>query len=397
MSDGKWATKTGIELSKEQFDMLESFKKELKIPDNASQDSGVQDDTTLFRFLSGKKWDQAEAIQQYNAMVKWREDMEVDRIFEWAEENKDKIANIRKMYPSERYGYDKFGRPLVIHRLGQIPAAEFADRVDRADFKKFHIWKFEKLMKLCREQSKKLKKPIFNLTVIVDAEGLSMAHRHFRPYFSSSASIDKQNYPELLNSVTVVNSPWILPTLYNFVKHLIDPNTRNKIGFFADDYKEVLLEKVDEKELPKAFGGGNEKPIPVPTVTSADKDGLESQYVSMMDAWELYKHCEDEKGGKYVWHFKLESYDINFSVDWQEKGSEEWKSIVNEEKVTKHQGEFTAKGPGQLRLTFDNKYSYLTSKTVKYALALHLEGANVDQFGVSTRIKATGNEETKNE
>jgi len=91
---------------------------------------------------------------------------------------------------------------------------------------------FEKLMNICREQTKKLQKAITQITVIVDAEGCSFQHRHFTPYFKSNAGIDKQNYPEFLYSVTVVNAPWIFPTLFNFVKGFIDPNTREKIQFF---------------------------------------------------------------------------------------------------------------------------------------------------------------------
>eukprot|EP00466_Bigelowiella_natans_P005831 jgi/Bigna1/78900/fgenesh1_pg.58_\ len=94
-----------------------------KIPEiGVPQDTGIKDDTTLFRFLSGKKWDISDALEQYRAMLKWREDMKVDDIFKWEEDNMDKCKAIKDLYPSEHYGFDREGRPLLVHRIGLIPA-----------------------------------------------------------------------------------------------------------------------------------------------------------------------------------------------------------------------------------------------------------------------------------
>eukprot|EP00471_Norrisiella_sphaerica_P006854 CAMPEP_0184483506 /NCGR_PEP_ID=MMETSP0113_2-20130426/5163_1 /TAXON_ID=91329 /ORGANISM="Norrisiella sphaerica, Strain BC52" /LENGTH=397 /DNA_ID=CAMNT_0026863959 /DNA_START=161 /DNA_END=1354 /DNA_ORIENTATION=+ len=383
-------TLTGIELTEEQYKQFQAFKKELKIPEKGvPQDSGVQDDTTLYRFLSGKKWNMEVALKQYKDMLKWRTEMKVDSIAKWYEENKEKCDKIQSMYPSEHYGFDKYGRPLLVHRIGAVPAAAFAKAIDIEDFKKYHIYKFEQMMQLCRDQTKKLKKPIYNLSVIVDADGLGFHHRHYKPYFQANAKIDKQNYPEFLYTVKVINAPWVLPTIYSIVKHIIDPNTRDKIDFLSEDYKDVLEKEISPEQIPKAYKGLCEKKIPEAIVVE-DDEGLDTESVMMMSSKEFTKHCNDPNGGKFVWLFKLEAYDIDFKVSFKATGSEDWVEVLNESKIEKHEGQYDVKGTGELKLTFDNSYSYMTSKTLKYMLALHSNSGN-DEFGASTRKDSKSN------
>jgi len=246
------------------------------------------------------------------------------------------------------------------------------------------------MLNVCRSQSKKLKKPIYQITVIVDAQGLSFGHRHYKPFFTASSSIDKQNYPEFLSSVTVINAPWVLPTIYGLVSHLIDPNTRNKVTFFQDDYGDTLRKKIDMKEIPKDFGGACEKELPVPIVSTKNEEGLETETISMMSSWEVTKRCKDPKGGRFAWVFKLEAYDINFRVEFKGKDDKDFKVIQSLEQVKKHEGEHDFKTPGEIKLVFDNTYSYLTSKTVQYLIALHNNASDEDGFGVSTRKSTTG-------
>lgn len=151
---------------------------------------------------------------------------------------------------------------------------------------------------------------------------------------------------------------------------------------------------VESKNLAKDYGGECDTPLPVPDVKScedADPDGLMAQKVSMMDSFILVKECDDEKGGRYAWLFRIEQYDINFKVEWREKGSEEWTVVEDLKNVETHESSFSTDSTGELRLTFDNTHSYFTSKNVKYALLLHPRGAE----SIETSRKKTNEESIK--
>mmetsp|Transcript_19337 Transcript_19337/g.27228 ORF Transcript_19337/g.27228 Transcript_19337/m.27228 type:complete len:384 (+) Transcript_19337:2-1153(+) len=341
----------------------------MKIPEDAPFD-GVQDDLALYRFLKAKKWKFEVAKKQYQAMRKYREDEKVGQIFEWADEKKDVVELIESLFPYRLSGYDKEGRPILYEDLGSIPASRFAKLVTREQNHKHHTMFMENIMNRLLEASKKEKRPIFQTTVVVDMGGSSMESRHFVPYFKDMSQQDEQNYPEIVHAVFVVNSPWVFPYLYGLVKHFIDPNTREKVRVYSSGYEKDLLQEVDAKTLNIKYGGENDEELPtVRGVKMKNRDEeMTSKNVPARDSLEVVNVCGDKKGGKFEWVFKLDDLDIDFKVEWKGAKDKSPKTIIDESRISEHSGEYTAKGIGELKIVFNNTYSYLTSKDVNYAV-----------------------------
>mmetsp|Transcript_5490 Transcript_5490/g.9184 ORF Transcript_5490/g.9184 Transcript_5490/m.9184 type:complete len:410 (+) Transcript_5490:11-1240(+) len=358
-----------LDLSNDQKEMILKLRAEMKIPEDAPFD-GVQDDLALYRFLKAKKWDFEVAKKQYQAMRKYREDEKVAKIFEWAQEKEDLVELIDSLFPYKLSGYDKGGRPILYEDLGSIPASRFAKLVTREQNHKHHTMFMENLMRKLLEASKKEKRPIFQTTVVVDMGGSSMESRHFVPYFKDMSQQDEQNYPEIVNAVFVVNSPWVFPYLYGLVKHFIDPNTREKVRVYSSGYEKELLKEIDVKTLNIKYGGENNEELPtVRGVKMKNRDEeMTSKNVAARDSLEVVNACEDKKGGKFEWVFKLDDLDIDFKVEWKGAKDKNPKTLIDESRITQHSGEYVAKGIGELKITFNNTYSYLTSKDVNYAV-----------------------------
>jgi len=70
---------------------------------------------------------------------------------------------------------------------------------------------------------------------------------------------------------------------------------------------------------------------------------------------------------------KLDSYDVNLRIEWTKKGAKEGetKCVVAKEKMSEDEGSLEVEGEGELKLIFDNTYSYLTSKDVRFAVYFH--------------------------
>jgi len=357
-------------LSEEQKGMLQDFKNELKIPENVPFD-GVADDLTLFRFISAKKWVMKDALKQYRAYREWRVSEELDKIQEWAKQHQSDIALIESLFPISQHGWDKGGRPLIYENIGVIPAARFAKLVKSEPFHKWHVWWMENLMRTMREQTKKLGKPVYKVTCIVDMQGSSFESRHFVPFFKIMSTCDEQNYPEIVQNVYCVNSPWIFPALYSLVKNFIDPNTREKIQVHSSGYEGKLLEQVDAKVLNKKYGGENPEELPTVKgikVNEVGSEDLMSKSVAARDAFVHTVKCDDKHGGKFLWVVEVQSLDITLKVEWKGHKDKKTTLVQHTEKVDKSAGDFLAKAPGVLTLTMDNTYSYLTSKDVRYAV-----------------------------
>jgi len=73
------------------------------------------------------------------------------------------------------------------------------------------------------------------------------------------------------------------------------------------------------------------------------------------------------EAGNVAWRFACESYDVNFSADFLPQGKDATPLELHAvERKEAEDGIFDAPGPGTVRLTFDNGFSWTRGKTVKY-------------------------------
>mmetsp|Transcript_17823 Transcript_17823/g.43629 ORF Transcript_17823/g.43629 Transcript_17823/m.43629 type:complete len:417 (-) Transcript_17823:120-1370(-) len=365
----------------------EQLKSELKDFPKEPKFDGVYDDLTLFRFLSAKKWNVDAAVEQYKGYLQYRKDEKVDEIFKWAEDNKETVELIDSLFPCSQHGLDKGGRPIVVENIGGIPSSKYASLVSMEDSHRRHVLFMEEITKTLRELTLKTGKPVYQVTGIVEMKGASLDTRHFVPYFQDLSKIDERNYPEIVHIVFAVNCPWVFPMLYGLVKHFIDPNTREKIRVYSNNYLDDVLKEVDKEVLNVKYGGDNTEELP--TVKGVKLKGMteemEGKNVPARDSVQVTKKCEDKKGGKFEWSFKLESLDIDFKVTWQGIKDKKPVVVVDESRIDGHTGDYKAKGPGTFTLTFDNTFSYLTSKQVNFALI----------FNSATMLKAQAHIEAR--
>uniref|UniRef100_A0A7S2TSC1 CRAL-TRIO domain-containing protein n=1 Tax=Lotharella oceanica TaxID=641309 RepID=A0A7S2TSC1_9EUKA len=307
-------------------------------------------------------------------MAEWRKKEKMDLIPAWEKKHGERIELSKKLYPSCICGDDKYDRPIVVARMGMIPAKEFVETFTKEEWDMHHKWRMEKTIELLRKRSIALKKPITQLIVILDMEGIGFPFRHMMPYMKMTSAVDKQNYPEIVGNIFCVNTPWIVPVLFRVISPFIDARTKEKIIVSAKvDPK--AFEVVGEEVMPKAYGG--KSPVELPG-GDAKKKGKEKEgedddlavnrSVAAGGNYTFVKKCSDPRGGKYIWAMKLRAYDVSLRIAWTPDGAEEATSVANVEKVAQHEGEFEVKSAGSLHFTFDNSYSYFRSKEVQCAI-----------------------------
>jgi len=345
------------------------------------------DDVILYRFLRGYSLDVAAASAALNKSLKWRKENKVDEIA--AKVAKMEIhefpyhEKMSRLNPQNvHHGFDKYGQPLALAQLGRLDPnlliKILSDDAIREYMIYFMEYKRNVLSALSREKG-----VIFRTCRIVDLTGLGS--KHLAPKglkaFRSVISLVQDNYPEMAGTVYYVNAPWIFTSLWTLIKPWIKPTTLEKVAILGHDYQAELLKAVDAKYLPKNLGGEctcSDKGGCIPNVdvdegmTKLVVGASASQQHVVVVPPLAYTDVKEAAGASYLvtWEFRTESNNIDFEVKFQKASDKSEEVIAKKARLDSHlqmiEGGYETKEPGSLIFTWDNTYSWTSSKTVLY-------------------------------
>jgi len=89
--------------------------------------------------------------------------------------------------------------------------------------------------------------------------GVTTANPSTKELFKLAAQVGSDYYPETMGNTFIINAPMVFRGLWKVAKGFLDERTRNKIKVKGGekDYLPVLLEFVEEENLPTFLGGKN--------------------------------------------------------------------------------------------------------------------------------------------
>jgi len=333
-------------------------------------------DFTLYRFLKLHSFHVDPARKAFIDYLHWRANHKLDTVLSTTP---NKIDTIRTLVPHAYHGHDKEGRPIYIEKTGKIHCAALADEsvLPREDFIHSHMWGVENLMNLCHLASLKSGKRVETFTSIIDMNGLGFSHRTALPLLNQCMTLDSTYYPEFIGKLFILNTPWVAPMMYNMTAPFVPAEIRSRV-YVLKDVSE-LHEHADPAELPVELGGtcqqhGGKLCVPEPDATAinalvqtAHDDGLEAVYVST--EYEKALEC-DEKGGTFTWFFECdEGYDIDFSVEIVDGaaagGAKKYAKMPS--RCQTNRGSYESKGKCAVRLLWDNSFSWMNGKNIKFS------------------------------
>ena len=92
---------------------------------------------------------------------------------------------------------------------------------------------------------------IFDMT----GGGVTTANPSTKELFKLAAQVGSDYYPETMGNTFIINAPMLFRGIWKVAKGFLDERTRNKIKLKGGDYLPLLLEFVDEENLPDFLGG----------------------------------------------------------------------------------------------------------------------------------------------
>lgn len=241
---------------------------------------GPVEDHDLLRFLVARKWNVAAAVEQFQAMQKWRQQNRVERFRQNApgpigpeaaqdaaqdprlsRQNVEVFPQLRlvEQVPNEgthiflgqtlAFGFDKQGHPIQLTN-GGLAGHRFLDWfriVGGREGVLQHLIRSQELqVARMEESSRRLGRPITKQVVITNAGGMPM-----RPCpqavaaFKDFLFVSSRYYPESLKVLFVVNAPMVFVALYRLIETWLDPVTAAKIQVLGTNFKPKLLEHID--------------------------------------------------------------------------------------------------------------------------------------------------------
>ncbi len=253
--DNKKASGFPDEINKFQFDNFILFKKEC-MKQKLIPNFNYYDDYYLLKFCRARKFDLEKVLIMFKNFLQWRKEKKVDIIDEYF--HFDEILKIKKIYPHGYHKTDKLGRPIYIELISKIDLDELFKTTTDDRLVLYYIQEYERLMKYrfpcC---SKMMGKIIDQSFTILDLEGIGVSNLFGRTkkFLQIATSIGQDYYPENMGVMFLINTSGFFTFLWAIVKKFLDPKTVSKIKIEGKNYKDKLLELVDEENLPTIVGG----------------------------------------------------------------------------------------------------------------------------------------------
>ncbi|XP_078599497.1 SEC14-like protein 2 isoform X2 [Branchiostoma floridae x Branchiostoma japonicum] len=363
------------------------------------------DDQYLSRWLRARRYKIDKAEQMYRDHLTYRKKMDVDNL----KKNFKMPEVLDKFFPAGGFcGEDREGGLVFYQVFGRLDVPGMMRSVKILDVIKFQICMLEMVEDTLTAHAAKTGKQTFGMTVVYDLYNFGMQHlsKPVAEAFVQFLKMFEANYPEILKKVIVVEAPSVFPIAFSIVKPFLSEDTRNKVFVCGSNWKEVLAQHIAPDQIPVHYGG---------TMTDPDGDvmckskiryggvvpesyysqGIPAEILEQMTSADVEPGTSlglevDVKtpGAVLRWLFKTEDCDIGFGVYKQQGSSTRYQDMEEVVPCSKHNshliltdGELLCEEAGKYVVRFDNSYSWVRSKTLRYSVEV-LEPADESLTGV---------------
>jgi len=379
-------------LTPEQTTALKALKQRFE----NNTETYVHDEHYLLHWLKARRFDVDKAENMLRYHLRYRKCLNMDSP---AYRNFPVNPIMERYYTRGQIGNDKAGRPVVYFPFGGVDAKGILSSVRHSEAMQTIMYWMEQRRYACEEATQKAGRPISQIVYIIDLKGIGVKHL-WKPgidAFKQMSEAVQLHTPEIIYKLFVFNAPNFFYTIYKLIKPILDENTQRKINICGDNFSEALLEVIDADQLPLYYGGTLTGPDGDPKCSHAIKYGgdvpldlyfkdtispPESDLISMTVSHGnqvLLPVIVQKPMTTLKWYFKNESHnDIGFGI--YRKLNEMQTNVAEMEMVVPYArlptflvpewGEITLKEPGTYLMQFDNSYSWIQNKYIKYHIVL---------------------------
>ncbi|KAL4444536.1 hypothetical protein ABPG74_016829 [Tetrahymena malaccensis] len=211
------------------------------------------DNFTFLKFLNARDGSINDSCQMFVDFLQWRIDNQVENINEFQFQEYDQVQNV---YPHGFHGFDNEGRPIWIENLGKLKLKELMAVTNEQRLKKYFIQNFEYLVnEVFPTCSKMFQKPVYQYIIILDMKDHNLSLNDLKSFLNMTSNITKNNYPEILYKMYIVNTSSFFSFLWKGVKYILNEKTRLKVEILSNQFLKSVNGKIKIESIPLFLGG----------------------------------------------------------------------------------------------------------------------------------------------
>jgi len=342
-------------------------------------------DMALLRWLRARDLNLQKADDMLRKSLIWRKEMDIDNVLTWKQP-----AWMEQFFQYEICGHSRDGSPVIVFPFGKWDVRRAVELGEADKWLRLTDQLYARGLEAMNKVNEGMSPdghPVSQMIIVVDWRGFSM--RQFASMTSMQTMMElcsrfEANYPETIKIVYYLNTPRVFSLIWAIMKPLMAEHTLTKIQIFGNNeakYIPAILKEIAPDQLPIILGGTKKNSC----------EFLSKDYVYMAKAQD-----NDNEGGLVsmiifagkdltlefdvtldntiiVWTFETDNYDIGFSIKYNRK-----EFILPfkkyESHLTREEGSIKCQKRGKYSLTFDNTYSKIHSKNLRYMVVLNEPG-----------------------
>ncbi|XP_021950033.1 putative SEC14-like protein 6 [Folsomia candida] len=191
-----------------------------------------QDEDTCLRFLTAREFKIHLAEEMMRNSVEWRKTIGIDNYLNWVVSEAKEEDHIFKIT-----GVNHNGGPVLWVPLGTWLARYW---VERGKQEETTLYGYRILETAFREMKSRNNKKIVAILGIETLTYYKVSHVPTLKVLYAAFQSLEQNYPEILQSLIIVNAPWMFSIAFSFIKPILSPKTLGKIQVFNSEREKWL-------------------------------------------------------------------------------------------------------------------------------------------------------------
>ncbi|KAK3399184.1 CRAL-TRIO domain-containing protein [Sordaria brevicollis] len=272
---------------------------------------GLNDETTLLRFLRGRSFDVDGALKQFEEAQEIRSSVGATAAYDTISIND--FENTKNMYPHWSGRRDKRGLPICIFDIASLDTATTTsygkDRTSPDATRRIilcHDYLTRFVLPLCSAMRDRSDPdiPLTSAVYLVDIASFTLKQAwNVRAYAQDISKLLATCYPEVVARVYVLNASSYFSKIWSVLKKFIDPRTAEKLVIVQkEDVLPTLKETIDIENIPIQYGGRLDiKPVDFATqLCSAIKQAIKWERPLHEIPAGPIKYVVDEHGGRSI-------------------------------------------------------------------------------------------------
>mmetsp|Transcript_18652 Transcript_18652/g.20741 ORF Transcript_18652/g.20741 Transcript_18652/m.20741 type:complete len:268 (+) Transcript_18652:78-881(+) len=235
--------------TEKQLQVYKQFQEHVAklLEENESYKDLPHEETDLHRFCRARDYDLKKTILMYDNYMAWRAEIgDVTGSKTWM-----KDYGTYYLCPKN----DKFGRPVLVCRICQYNPKQRANNEEMLDDM---VGEFVELLETITAPPH-MENGIERMCVIVDFKD-STSSSNDLALVKKFSQILQDYFPERLGACFLAYNSWMFGAFWKLIQVFLDKKTVAKVHFLGSKPKDVLLQVIDEDNLPVTFGGKLEIP-----------------------------------------------------------------------------------------------------------------------------------------